>query len=150
MRSAAVEASMEHLNRVMSVTEEILEQAGCGEDDRRLIGISVEELFTNIASYAYGESKGKVWLTWDIRRAGEDRKEAVIRFQDEGFPYDPFEREDPDLNLPVEKRPVGGLGIFMVKQFMDDIGYEYKEGRNVTVIRKTIAVMKDEEAGRNV
>lgn len=136
MQSVRIPASMEQLCRVMSLTGELLEQAGCGEDDRRLIEISVEEIFTNIASYAYQGGEGMVWLTLDIRGSGEAQKEAVICFQDEGAPYDPFARRDPDLTLPLEERPVGGLGVYMVKQFMDTAGHRYEEGRNVTVIKK--------------
>ncbi len=131
---------MEQLCRVMSLTGQLLEEAGFGEDDRRLIEISVEEIFTNIASYAYKEEEGMVWIQWDIREAGEAGKEAVIRFQDEGVPYDPFARRDPDLNLPFEERPVGGLGVYMVKQFMDTASHCYEEGHNVTVIRKVVTV----------
>ena len=140
MQSVRIPDSMEQLCRVMSLTGQLLEEAGFGEDDRRLIEISVEEIFTNIASYAYKEEEGMVWIQWDIREAGEAGKEAVIRFQDEGVPYDPFARRDPDLNLPFEERPVGGLGVYMVKQFMDTASHCYEEGHNVTVIRKVVTV----------
>ena len=140
MQSVRIPASMEQLCRVMSLTGQLLEEAGFGEDDRRLIEISVEEIFTNIASYAYKEEEGMVWIQWDIREAGEAGKEAVIRFQDEGVPYDPFARRDPDLNLPFEERPVGGLGVYMVKRFMHTASHCYEEGHNVTVIRKVVTV----------
>lgn len=133
MQSATVPASMEHLGQVMSLTEEILRQAGCGEDDERLIGISVEEIFTNIASYAYGEGEGQVTIEFEI--LGEER-EVVVCFRDQGIPYNPLERKDPDLGLPIQQRPVGGLGIYMVKKFMDHVDYRYDSGSNVTTIRK--------------
>lgn len=135
MQSATVPASMEHLGQVMSLTEEILRQAGCGEDDERLIGISVEEIFTNIASYAYGQGEGQVTIEFEI--LGEDReREAVVCFRDQGIPYNPLERKDPDLGLPIQQRPVGGLGIYMVKKFMDHVDYRYDSGNNVTTMRK--------------
>lgn len=136
MESMTVPASMEYLQKVMALTEELLKLAGCREDDRRLIEISVEELFTNIASYAYGGGKGQVWLCWDIGEGEKGRKEIRVVFQDEGIPYNPFAREDPDLTLPVEERPVGGLGIYMTKQFMDHVEYRHENGRNVTVVTK--------------
>lgn len=136
MQSAKIPASMEHLSRVMSLTGRFLKEAGCGEDDRRHIEISVEEIFTNIASYAYKNKEGTVWMEWGVRETGKEQKEVMIRFQDEGAPYDPFARKDPDLTLPIEERPVGGLGVYMVKQFMDDASYCYENGRNVTVIQK--------------
>lgn len=136
MQSANIPASMEHLSGVMSLTGRFLKEAGCGEDDRRHIEISIEEIFTNIASYAYEKGDGTVWIEWDVRESEEGQKEVVIRFQDEGAPYDPFARKDPDLTLPIEDRPVGGLGVYMVKQFMDDASHCYERGRNVTVIKK--------------
>lgn len=136
MQSANIPAFMEHLPKVMSLTGRVLKAAGCGEDDRRHIDISVEEIFTNIASYAYKEGEGTVWMEWDVRETGGEQKEIVIRFEDEGVPYNPFARKDPDLTLPVEERPVGGLGVYMVKQFMDDASHCYENGRNVTVIKK--------------
>ena len=138
MQSEIIPASMEYLSRVMSLTEEELRQAGCGEKDRRLIEISVEEIFTNIASYAYGGGEGVIRIRWDIRQVRNGQKEAVICFADEGTPYNPFARKDPDLTLPMEQRPVGGLGVYMVKQFMDETDYRCEKGRNVTVIKKRV------------
>jgi len=136
MRSAKIPASMEHLSRVMSLTGRFLKEAGCGEEDRRLIEISVEEIFTNIASYAYKKGEGMVWMEWDVRETGKGIKEVEIRFLDEGAPYDPFASKDPDLTLPIEERPVGGLGVYMVKQFMDEASHCYEKGRNLTAIKK--------------
>lgn len=145
MHSAKIPASMEHLSRVMSLTERFLKEAGCGEDDRRHAEISVEEIFTNIASYAYKDSckkeEGMVWVEWEVRETGKEQKEVEIRFMDEGAPYDPFARKDPDLTLPIEERPVGGLGVYMVKQFMDDASHRYERGRNLTVIKKRFHVV---------
>ena len=134
-----VPASMEYLDKVMAEVEEALMKAGCGEDEKRLIEISEEELFTNIASYAYGGSRGQVWLQWEIRDLEEPVREAVFCFQDEGTPYDPFARKDPDLTKPIEERPVGGLGIYMTKRFMDRVEYRYEQGRNVTTVSKVFA-----------
>ena len=141
MEFLTVPASMEHLYKVMTLTEQILEQARCGKDDKRLVEISVEEIFTNIASYAYGCEGGQIWVQWDIKEAGEAQKEIIICFQDQGQPYNPFARKDPDFTLPIEKRPVGGLGVYMVKQFIDYVDYQYKTGCNITTIRKKFQVM---------
>ena len=140
MQSMTVPASMERLEEVMSALEQDLKQAGCGEDDRRLIEISAEELFTNIASYAYGGREGQMWLQWDIRRAEPEQREVTVSFQDEGIPYDPFARQDPDISLPIEERPVGGLGIYMTKKFMDHVEYRHENGRNVTIIAKKFRI----------
>ena len=136
MQSAKIPASMEYLSRVMSLTGQFLKEAGCGEDDRSRTEISVEEIFTNIASYAYQKGEGTVWMEWNVRETGKELKEVVIRFLDKGTPYDPFAGKDPDLTQSIEERPVGGLGVYMVKQFMDDASYCYERGCNVTVIKK--------------
>ena len=80
-------------------------------------------------------------MEWEVRETGKEQKEVEIRFMDEGAPYDPFARKDPDLTLPIEERPVGGLGVYMVKQFMDDASHRYERGRNLTVIKKRFHVV---------
>lgn len=142
MESRTVPASMEHLDEVMMFLDALLCRAGCPEEERRLIEISVEELFTNIASYAYGAAGGKAKIEADIREVppesdgGDEKVEARIWLSDQGTPFDPFSGEDPDIHLPIEERPVGGLGIYMVKRFMDRVSYERKDGRNVVSIVK--------------
>ena len=148
MGTMTVPASMKYLDQVMAEVEEVLMRAGCGEDDKRLIEISVEELFTNIASYAYDGREGQVWIWWDIREDEPGLREAAFGFKDQGMPYNPFARKDPDLELPIEERPVGGLGIYMTKKFMDCVKYEFVNGMNVTEVRKKFqAVGKPEGPG---
>jgi anti-sigma regulatory factor (Ser/Thr protein kinase) len=95
----------------------------------------VEEIFINIANYAYGPEGG----TASIRVTTEtDPKRVSVTLSDSGIPYNPLLKQDPDVTLPAEKRKIGGLGIYMVKQSMDDFTYEYSEGRNVTTITKIL------------
>ncbi len=140
MESRTVPASMEYLDEVMAPLDALLCEEGCPEADRHLIEVSVEELFTNIASYAYGSDGGSLRLDYEIRKAqaagGRTGKTVWLRFSDRGIPYDPFARKDPDIRLPIEERPVGGLGVYMVKQFMDEVSYTWEDGCNVTVIMK--------------
>lgn len=145
MESRTVPASMEYLDEVMAPLDAFLCEEGCPEDDRRLVEVSVEELFTNIASYAYGPDGGSLRLDYEIREGqagGKAEKTVWLRFSDRGVPYDPFAREDPDIRLPIEERPVGGLGVYMVKRFMDDVSYTWKDGCNVTVIAKRFPAEK--------
>ena len=97
------------------------------------IDVAVEEIYVNIASYAYGDAEGEA-----IIRAGvtDAPKSVEITFIDSGTPYDPLKKEDPDVTLSADKRPIGGLGIFMVKKSMDDMIYEYKDGQNCLTIKK--------------
>lgn len=136
MKSISVPASMDWMQYVLAQIGLLLEQEGCPENERRLIEISTEEIFTNIASYAYGSEKGKIQVEYGVCPLDEDWKKTVICFGDQGRPFDPFARDDPDLELPIEERPIGGLGIYMVKQFMDRATYQYVEGWNKTTIEK--------------
>ena len=101
-------------------------------DEDRLVEVAVDELFTNIASYAYPDGDGKA-----VIRIDDSEKGAItITLIDWGTPFDPLKHEDPDISLLAEDRPIGGLGIFMVRKTMDDVQYEYKDGMNILTIRK--------------
>ena len=89
----------------------------------------IEEIFTNICSYAYPDSKGNV----RIEMLNKDGK-ITVRFEDWGIKYNPLEKEDPDINLSTDKRPIGGLGIFMVKNAVQNIEYEYKDNKNILTL----------------
>ena len=97
------------------------------------ISVCVEEIFTNIARYAYSEKEEDVTLGISY---SED--ELIMRFTDHGMPFDPLMKKDPDVTLSAEERDIGGLGIFIVKKTMDDVHYEYKNGKNILTIRKKI------------
>ena len=103
-------------------------------DLRPDILIAVEEVFLNISLYAYEpEEEGTVSLSVTV-----DGK-AVIRFEDSGQPFDPLESEDPDLDSPIMERKIGGLGIHFVKNLMDEVEYEYNDGKNILTISKSIS-----------
>ena len=131
-RQLKVKADTAELDKVMSFTDGILEELGCSPKAQMQIDVAVEEIFVNIASYAYPEGGGEAVISVEGDPAG-----VVITFEDEGVQYDPLKNEDPDITLSAEERPVGGLGIFMVKKTMDDVSYEYKDGRNRLTIRKS-------------
>ncbi len=99
------------------------------------IDIAVEELFVNIAHYAYNPETGPATVRVEVEK---EPPAVTITFIDNGVPYDPLAREDPDITLSAEERQIGGLGIFMVKKSMDNIEYEYKNGQNILRIRKLI------------
>lgn len=97
--------------------------------------IAIEEIFVNIAHYAYNPVIGKATVRMDV---DEEANTVSLQFEDEGTPYNPLSREDPDITLGVEERGVGGLGIYMTKKSMDDVGYSYEDGKNILVITKKI------------
>ena len=133
MEELNLPALRENLDQVMSFVEEHLEQAGCPAKTLLQVSMAVEEIFINIASYAYDPKVGPATIRVEVK---EQPLCVIITFVDHGRPYDPLAREDPDVTLPAEQRQVGGLGIFLVKKTMDDIRYEYKDGSNILTITK--------------
>ena len=137
-----MKAEYGRLDEVMGFVDGLLEKYGCPEYVQLQIDLAVEELYLNIASYAYYPDTGSATIRVEYRK--RPVRNVTITFIDSGSPYDPLAKEDPDLDAEVEDRKVGGLGIFMVRSCMDDIKYEYKNGQNRLTIRKSL---KDKEPG---
>lgn len=133
MKSLKLDATLDNLSNVLLFVDEQLEAADCGIRTQMSIDVAVEELYVNIARYAYTPEIGEAEILVDIK---DDPKACEVTFIDSGIPYNPLEKEDPDVNLPADERAIGGLGIFMVKKSMDEMRYEYKDGHNVLTIRK--------------
>ena len=130
-----IEATKENLPKVMEFVGRKLEAVDCPPKAGMQIDIAVEEIFTNIVNYAYAPGKGSAKVRVDVT----DHPVTVsITFIDNGKPYDPLAKEDPDITLSAEERQIGGLGIFMTKQVMDDVIYEYKDGRNILTLKKNL------------
>ena len=135
MKELIVEAKRENLSEVQTFIDEQLEEVDCPMPAQISIDIAVEELFVNIASYAYGNGSGKAVVQVTVH---EDPLSVEITFIDNGTPYDPLAKADPDTTLSVKERKKGGLGIFMVKKSMDNVSYEYKDGKNILTIKKNL------------
>ncbi|MDD3338827.1 MAG: ATP-binding protein, partial [Lachnospiraceae bacterium] len=112
MKILTIEAKTENLEQVLRFVEEQLECYACPQKVVIKIDIAVEELFVNIAHYAYRSNEGNVSICMDVT---ENPLTAVITFIDRGIPYNPLARKDPDVTLSAEDRKIGGLGIYMVK-----------------------------------
>ena len=98
------------------------------------ICIAIEEVFVNVASYAYGEESGNAALDISF---DEVSRNVIFRLTDRGIPFDPLKKPDPDITLSIEERQIGGLGIFIVKKTMDTVRYDYQDNMNVlTMIKK--------------
>ena len=135
MNEFVIEATRENLPKVISFVNEHLEAADCNMRTQIQIDIAVEELFINIASYAYDPEIGTAVVQVTVT---DEPLSVEITFIDNGRQYDPLAKEDPDITLPINKRKKGGLGIFMVKNSMDDIHYEYADGKNILTIKKNL------------
>ncbi|MBR7041822.1 MAG: ATP-binding protein [Clostridia bacterium] len=135
MKEITVKAVRENLAEVLAFLEAELEQADCPMKAQMQTCVAAEEIFVNIASYAYPDSDGSATVKIDI--SGE-AKTAEITFIDRGIPYDPLAKADPDVTLSAEERGIGGLGIFMTKKLMDAVTYEYKDGQNMLTLKKQL------------
>lgn len=135
MKEIVVDAKIENLDEVLQFIEGELEANDCPMKVQMQIAIAVEELFVNIAHYAYNPKDGEATIR--IMASGEP-VQVSIQFLDNGKPYNPLGKEDPDITLSAEERQIGGLGIYMVKKTMDAIEYEYNDGQNILTIRKTL------------
>ena len=134
-RTLVTQARVDSLHEVLGFLNAFLETLDCPPKAQMQLDLAVEELFVNIASYAYPDGGGRA----EIELSAEDAPKAVrVTLRDSGIPYDPTKRDDPDLTLAAEDRDIGGLGIFMVRQYTDDFTYRYEDGQNVLTVRKII------------
>ena len=136
MKELTLEAKVENLDEVLEFVDKELEAHDCSMKIQTQLDVAVEELFVNIAHYAYKPETGSATVRLEIL---ENPLSIVITFIDNGKPYDPLAREDPDVTLSAEERQIGGLGIYLVKKTMDDVKYEYKDGKNILTIKKNLA-----------
>ena len=135
MKELTIEATVENIETVTDFVNEQLETLDCPMKAQIQIDIAIDELFGNIAHYAYNPEIGQATVRVEVI---EDPLSVIITFIDNGVPYDPLAKTDPDTTLSAEERDIGGLGIYMVKKSMDDITYEYKDGQNILTIKKSL------------
>lgn len=135
MKELTLDATVENISTVTAFVDEELEKIDCPMKAQMQIDIAIDEVFSNIVHYAYHPSVGSATVKIEVI---EEPMSVVITFIDGGTPYNPLEKEDPDITLSAEEREIGGLGIFMVKKSMDSIDYEYKDGQNILRIKKNI------------
>ena len=128
------EARKDNLDKVIAYLDEKLEEADCPMKVQLQLEMAVEEIFVNIASYAYTPGTGDMAMKVEIVK--EPLPAAVVTIMDTGVPFNPLAKADPDVTLSAEERKIGGLGIFMVKKAMDDLTYEYRNGQNTLILKK--------------
>ena len=119
-------------DQTLDILETILrtEEVASVGDALGILSVVIEELVVNIVNYAHSD-----YLDVEIIR---DEKNIALRFHDNGIPFNPLQKDPPDITSPLEDRKIGGLGIFMVKKFMDTVSYEYSEGENVLMVMKQL------------
>ena len=132
--SKTFNAKTEALTDLLAFVEQVLEKCECSIKNQTAICVAIEEVFVNVAHYAYGEGQGDV--KFDIIFDKETRN-VTFRMADKGIPFDPLKKPDPDITLSAEEREIGGLGIFITKKTMDLVSYAYENGENIlTMIKK--------------
>lgn len=135
MKERIYEATDENLEPVQNFVMETIKEAGCTTEHEIWLMIAIEEIYVNIAHYAYAPAQGQA----TIRCAVEgDPKRVIVQFIDRGKPFNPLAKKDADITLSAEERGIGGLGILMVKQSMDDVTYSREEGQNILTLQKIL------------
>lgn len=135
MKELTITAAVENIPTVTDFVTQQLEDLDCLAKTLAQIAVAIDELFSNIARYAYNPEVGAATVRVEVV---EKPLAVTVTFIDGGRPYDPLAKEDPDVTLSAEERGIGGLGIYMVKKSMDGISYEYKNGQNILKITKNI------------
>jgi anti-sigma regulatory factor (Ser/Thr protein kinase) len=130
-----VDATLDNLRLVNAFLEEHLEEADCPLKAQMQISVAAEEIYVNIAHYAYAPETGTATLRLELQ---EEPPAVTLTFLDSGIPFNPLDRTDPDVSLPAEEREIGGLGIFMTRKSMDDLRYEFRDGQNVLTLIKRL------------
>lgn len=133
MRELTIDATIKNIEKVTDFVNEELEKLDCPMKAQIQIDVAIDELFGNIAHYAYNPEVGPVTIRVEVV---QEPMAVVLTFIDNGVPYDPLAKEDPDISLSADQRQIGGLGIYMVKKSMDEITYEYRAGQNILRIKK--------------
>lgn len=134
MQEITVRAELNQLDPVISFVETQLEEQHCSTQIRLQIEVCIEEMFVNVANYAYGESEGTATLRMEVQENGM----FVLELIDSGMPFNPLIHEDPDIHLDADEREIGGLGILMVRKTMDVVEYRYENKENHLVMKKAI------------
>ena len=135
MTELTLNAALENIPLATEFIDGQLEALDCPMRAQMQIDVAIDELFGNIAHYAYPDGTGEAMVRLDFDEAAHM---ASISFVDNGVPFNPLEQTDPDVTLSAEKRDVGGLGIFMVKKTMDKLEYSHENGYNELTIHKRI------------
>jgi len=135
MDTITVPAKIENMETVLNFINKQLNGLNILENTLFQLELAIEEVYVNIARYAYVGGEGEVTITFNIE---ENPLQIIIKFIDSGVPFNPLKNEDPDFSLKTEEKEIGGLGIHLVKKNVDSVVYEFHDGMNVLTLKKII------------
>ncbi len=142
MKEYTIPAELGELERVKSYLEDLLKGTPSSEEEKMAIEVSAEEIFVNIVKYAKISKNSPIELRYDYR---EEEQIVMLQFRDEGVCFDPLQSEEPRIQEELTGREPGGLGIYMVKNMMDEVRYEYCGGKNVLTLEKRLSKQREED-----
>ena len=135
VKELTVDATLDNLDTVVGFVEDTLGMTSCPMKLCMQMVLCMEELFVNVANYAYEGTTGTCTIYLETQHTDEEGK-VTITLEDYGRPFNPLEKEDPDITLSADERQIGGLGIFMVKKSMDTVSYNYENEKNRLTLEK--------------
>ena len=135
MQEMTLPALIENIPRVTAWIDETLEKLDCSMKAQMQIDMAIDEIFSNIARYAYPDGPGSATVHCSF---DEVSRQFTLAFVDQGIPFDPLAQKEPDTTLETEDREIGGLGIFLVRKTMDEVSYQYRDGSNILCLKKKI------------
>ena len=135
MTNRIFKARIDALSDVLGFVDEMLEKYECPMKIQTAICVAIEEVFVNVAHYAYENGEGDVRFGVGF---DEESRTITFRMSDNGIPFDPLKKPDPDITLSADEREIGGLGIFITKKTMDSVEYAYENGDNILIMTKKI------------
>ena len=134
IRNLILPNDVEEVPKLAAFVDEICEAAGMDMSTTMQMNLAIEEAVVNVMEYAYpAGSRGEVRIEAQIH-------DSYVEFtlSDDGTPFNPTEKGDVDTTLPAEQRSIGGLGIMLVKHYMDKIKYKYVDRQNILILRKNL------------
>lgn len=135
-KELAVEATLNNLTAVLAFVESEAEKAGCPKKETKQLAVAIEELYVNVTSYAYMPDTGACAVELETGMSDDAGGWIRILLKDHGKKFNPLLQEPPDITLPIDDRPVGGLGILMVKELVDRLEYMHENGENILAVEK--------------
>ena len=135
MQELKLPAVIESIPKLTAWMDEALEKLDCPMKAQMQLDVAMDEIFSNIARYAYLDQNGAAAVRMDF---DEKTRLFSLEFRDQGISFNPLEQAEPDTALGVEARGIGGLGIFLVRKTMDEVSYQYTDGSNILCLKKRI------------